>query len=196
VIGTVLKAIGDKVIAALATQGLPALADWRVQVGKRYLDDQPSGPRIVLVPRRVSHEGVAVVVTAATYPSQSTDVAYRAWLTQKPLLKRRTEIDVHVFGNANTPDEPTELDTTEAIADTVYWAAREILSAGNVEALEGQWDAEAAPETAPLTHHFVFGMSVATPVLDMPIKALKAFVPPGTTLDQDVRYAGATPEAP
>jgi hypothetical protein len=201
VIGTVVKAIGDKALETLIDQGLPVPADTRVWVGKRYLDDVPNAPRIVFVPRRFEHGPAgAIAANPSSYPSTSPgtagDAAYRAWLTQKPIYRRMTTFDVHVFGVAAAPDDATELDITETIADAVIWAARATCGDGSVMPDAGEWDPDLMSQTSPQTHHIVFGLVIATPVLDKPVKPTRAFVPPGTTFDQDVRYDGPTPEAP
>jgi hypothetical protein len=201
VIGTVVKAIGDKALEALLEQGLPVPADAAVYVGKRYLDDVPNAPRIVFVPRRLSHAPAgAIAANPSSYPSTKPgtagDAAYRAWLLQKPIYRRTTTFDVHVFGVAGAPDAATELDLTETIADSVIWAARALCGEGSVMPADGEWDPDQMSQTPPQTHHFVFGLVISTPVLDQPARLTRAFVPPGTTFDQDVRYDGPTPEAP
>lgn len=194
-IGTVLAAIGAKVLEAIASQSLPMLSDFKVQVGKRFLDDALPTPRIVLVPTDGDCEAASVSASAKTYPSTVDDAAYRSWLLQKPLYNEWETIEAHVFTPASSPDDATELDLPHVLAQTVRWAAREVLSPGGVRQQGGRWDPDPQTQLTPQSHHKVVTFAVGLPLRDMPLTALKDFVPPGTTLDLDPKYQDST-EAP
>jgi hypothetical protein len=186
-IGALIEAISSAITDGLDQQGIPQLANMRVELGKRFLDDALPTPRIVFVPKGIRHE--------AAESATPTVAEYRAGLIQKAFLTRWTTYEVHVFGAASSPDGATEYDLTEFLLDTVLWQLDQI-ARGSVLTGGGEWDPEGESQFTPQTHHAVVAVEIATPVLDKPAMPARAFVNPGTTLDgTDVKYAGST-EAP
>ena len=190
-IGEFVKAVSAQVTELLAEQGLPQLSEGIVHLGKRYLDDGLPMPRVVFVPRSLDH-GPPDVIALQTQSRRDQGI-------QRPLWSRETTFDVHCFAASAAPDVWTEYDAAEYLADTVIDAVHH-LAAGMYSVGAGGWPDQDPPlEMPPQTHHMVFALTIAIPVVDQPTGPALAYVPPGTRPNLTPVYAppeGGTPEAP
>jgi hypothetical protein len=160
VIGAFVQAVSAKTIELLAEQGLPQLSEGVVHLGARFLDDGMPMPRVVFVPRRLDHDAPDVIALAS--------MDRRAQGIQRPIWSRSTTFDVHVFAAAAAPDEWTEYDAAEYLADTVICAVQE-LAAGMYSVGSGEWPDQDPPiQLPPQTHHMVFSLTVSIPVVELP----------------------------
>jgi len=165
-----VAAISDDVVASLAAAGYPALTDGAILLGGQHLFEQSAPPRIVFVPTRSTFgprdPSNPAQVSGANLSEQ------QAQQLQRPIGTELVTFGVHVWGQGATID--FDYDITQALYQQVMISLHN-LAEGCYKIGPGEWTSgkPSSTQVGRAGQEFVFGLEIATPVLD----ALLAYAP-------------------
>ena len=188
--GALVPSVGNGTYAGGGTVSW-AFADGRALLGQQHVAEGSAPPRVVFVPT----DSDWTVRDAATSRPTTGVPRSAEQLRQAQQRSIRTEVvtfRVHVWGQATPPDPDADFDVTQVLYQQVVRSAQS-LADGQFDLTPGTWT-DQAPGTTQLVklgHEFVFGLTLQTPVLDLP---LLSYVPKPITITNTfaLQTAGAT----
>lgn len=161
-----------------------ALRHARVLLGREHVFEQSAPPRIVFIPARSKFgpKSVAGNRQVGTSPERLRQLQQRAIATEKVVF------EVHVWGQSTPPDPGYDFDATQVLYHQVIQSVH-LLTAGAYELVDGAWADQVATATQLLKagHEHVFGIAIATPVMD----TAQPFVPAGISAVQTTQIQPA-----
>lgn len=185
------------IVAALAGSGAytsggtmtPALVDGRILLGREHIAEQSSPPRIVFIPVRSKFGAKSVSGHRQVAPSAER----QRQLQQRSIATEKVVFEIHAWGQATPPDPDLDFDATQVLYQQVIQSVH-LLTAGAYELVDGAWSDQVATATQLLKagHEHVFGIAIATPVMD----AAQPFVPAGTSAVQTTQLQPADGSPP
>jgi hypothetical protein len=184
IIATIVSAISDEVVSRLATAGYPQLTDGKILLGRQHLFEQSSPPRIVMYPKRGAYRAKDPSSAAVLTLNNPYSPERLAEISQLPIFTEDLTFAVHCWGAQPNPSDPDTIlddnyDFTRTLEHTVI-AAADYLMRGIVWPLDGDWT-NARPNATQLDAlgwEYVFGLKIATPVLQTILTFAPATVGP------------------
>ena len=160
---TLVSAISADVVAARATSGLPALTDGKILIGKQHVFEASSPPRVVFVPMSSKFSPRSVAGRGA----QMSAIERQSELAQRAIGTDTVHFEVHVWGQAAVADPDNDWDATQTLYQQIY-ASTYLTCVGCCVFTNGTWTDSTSAGTSLMNagREFVFGIEIATPVLD------------------------------
>lgn len=165
-LGTLIAAVSDDVVQALASAGYPALTPnqsggaGRILVGPAAAFEQTSPPRIIFEPK-----GSKFVAAEYASASANLDTLERQnQIAARTIAGEDIAFDVHCWGAAGTGNMVDDYDVTRALYHQVRASLQSLMP--------GAFEIEESGKfvvTSNVVRHgvaFVFGVTFLTPVLD------------------------------
>jgi hypothetical protein len=154
-----VSAISDDVIAKLAAAGYPALVDGKILLGSQHLAELSAAPRVVFVPTKSKF--------APRDPTAKdlTSAEGRLMIQQRPIASEIVVFEVHCWGQSSTVD--ADYDITQALYQCIMMSLHDLCE-GCYKVTDGKWTGSAgtATQLGRAGLEYVFGVEIATPVLD------------------------------
>jgi hypothetical protein len=193
-----VQAISDQVVSDLSDASLPPLTDGQILIGREHVFEASAPPRIVFVP--VYIDRLPKSVTSSRSPSTRTE-SRTEWL-QRGLGTKEFRFEVHVWGQAVTPDPVDDFDATILLGELVERTAH-LLFPGCVSAKGGPWADQTAnaSQLNKAGHELVFELRILKPLDDVFAdgSAKLEYVPIGTVANPTILLDlgdGSSPEGP
>lgn len=180
---TFVASLSQPLAQILADRELPALTDGRILLGKEYVVQHSSPPRVVMVPLN-SEFGPKL---PGSDPQQTGQFRSPSGYTQGQLNQLQNRqiwtnhqgFRVHVWGDAPDKDHEKAFDYTELLRDAFIDVLQAKLP-GQYTLLRGQWVDQVEGNLVIEGHEYMLEMHCMIPISDTPA----IFVPPGTTVNQ------------
>jgi hypothetical protein len=175
--GRIEPLAGDGDYESGGTLTIP-LVGGSVLIGREHVFEQSAPPRIVAIPVRSKWGPKGAASHTPGTIEKRIQVAQRSIRTENVVL------EVHVWGQATPPDPRNDFDATRALSHQLIQSVH-LLTAGNYELLDGAWADQVATATQQIKagHEHVFGISIATPVLDAALPYAPTYVTAVTTTE-------------
>jgi hypothetical protein len=159
-IAALVAAISTEVVARLALGGYTALTDGAILVGRQHVFEASAAPRIVFVP-----VGSKFGPKDPTAPDPTTEEG-RFARAARSIATEMIQFEVHVWGR-----DATLVDRDYDAAQVLYQCVMQSmckLAEGCYVVSAGRWTSgrEQGTQLARSGQEFVFGLDIATPVLD------------------------------
>lgn len=190
-----VSAISDEVVARLAAANYPPLTDGKILLGQQHVKAQSAPPRIIFVPRRSTFRAKDASSAMVLSDNKPYSPERLIEISQQAVMTDEKSFQVRCWGTTTGTAADTirdeDYDFTEALYQTVI-AAVDHICRGVFGVDDGDWtDAkESTPQLNVLGREFVFGITLATPVL----KDTLVFAPPGVAMDGQVAFSDGPSE--
>jgi len=139
-----------------------AFPDLSILMGREHVTEFSGPPRVVMVPVRSSFGPKSVYNrNTGNAPERAAQIAQRSIATENVLF------EVHCWGQSDPRDPRFDFDATRAVAHQLIQSAH-LISAGSYKITDGAWADQTvgAVQLLKAGHEFVFGLTLATPILD------------------------------
>jgi hypothetical protein len=168
IVDLLTAAVNDTLIAS----GYAPLVDGKILLGRVTQADHTAPPRIIFIPMKSTFAPAETYGTANYVDGRKYSDEQRSQLRMRALHTEWITFEVRCWGVGAEPSLESNLDATHTLYRAVI-AATHLLTVGSYKLEPGGWvDAkEGTTQHLQYGSEFVFGISVATPVLDAPAAA-------------------------
>jgi hypothetical protein len=170
-----ISQISDGVIATLAESGYAPLIDGKILLGRVHHAEEGSPPRVLFIPAKSSF-GPGEVYGASNYvDGRRYSDETRSQTRLRSIATERITFEVRCWGVGVEPSPEADIDATHTLYRAVMAVVHQCCP-GSYKFEAGGWvDAkDGTTQTLQLGREFVFGISIDTPVLDVPAAAAQA----------------------
>lgn len=163
---TLINSINYDVNTSLINSGYPALTDGYIAlVGRQHIFEQSSPNRIVWIPISSKFGPKSVYNRSNVSGFPSNEILSQN--QQRSIASEIITLEIHCWGQDIPPNPDTDFDITQAIYQQIIMSTH-LLTAGSYTLLDGKWIDQVAnaSQLYKAGHEFVFGLQIATPILD------------------------------
>jgi len=162
----IISAISQDVSAQLAAGGYLPLTDGYILVGSQHLFEQSFAPRIIFVPTvsRFAVKDPSSPNPVIGYPSAEL----KRERQQRAIHTEWVNFAVHVWGKTSDPNVDYDYDATQVLYQAIIIALYNKAEGCYNLTTAGNWTSSKSSATQLIRtgQEFVFGLEIATPVLD------------------------------